>query len=234
MISEGAQDLFRRAIIQERAVGHQSGASQDEPKAMLKIAARVAHDAPTDDVIAAQAAVVSASQGFGWPASMPFGTQYGHHPLPAEDRSRLRMVAMRASLRCADWLDGGRGLVLHPHHGAAAKVGIPAVAGRYTFVVWSSRTITRKVYAVAVDRFAKRHARAGGRAYTYKIHWGSKTNQLGATHAIDLPLLFGDEETWRDADSGGRSRLARGACQRPGKSEHCGHCSHGPAAWNRV
>jgi para-nitrobenzyl esterase len=62
------------------------------------------------------------------------------------------------------------------------------------------RIITRKVYSVAVDRFAKRHARAGGRAYTYKIHWGSKTNRLGATHAIDLPLLFGDEGTWRDAD----------------------------------
>jgi para-nitrobenzyl esterase len=60
--------------------------------------------------------------------------------------------------------------------------------------------ITRKVYATAADRFARRHARAGGRAYTYKIHWGSKTNRLGATHAIDLPLLFGDEQIWRDAD----------------------------------
>jgi para-nitrobenzyl esterase len=56
------------------------------------------------------------------------------------------------------------------------------------------------VYAAAAERFAQRHAEAGGRAYTYRIDWGSTTNGFGATHAIDLPLLFSDERAWSDAD----------------------------------
>jgi para-nitrobenzyl esterase len=198
MIAEGAQDLFRRAIIQSAPLGISLG-RRKMSEAMLKIAAHVAHDAAVDDVIAAQDSVMSAAEGFGWPASMPFGTQYGHHPLPAEEDLDS------AWSRCARQFDvligwtAEEGSFFIPIMEPLRKLAsLPLVGNTVRSVVVS--TITRKVYAAAADRFAKRHARAGGRAYTYKIHWGSKTNQLGATHAIDLPLLFGDEETWRDAD----------------------------------
>jgi para-nitrobenzyl esterase len=198
MISDGAQDLFRRAIIQSAPLGISLGRHK-MTEAMLQIAARVAHDAPTDDVIAAQASVVSASQGFGWPASMPFGTQYGHHPLPAEAEvdSAWSRCARRFDVLIGSTAEEGSFFIpiMEPLRRLSS---LPLLGDTVRRVI--VRTITRKVYAVAVDRFAKRHAQAGGRAYTYKIHWGSKTNQLGATHAIDLPLLFGDEETWRDAD----------------------------------
>lgn len=198
MIAEGAQDLFRRAIIQSAPLGISLGRHK-MTEAMLKIAARVAHDAPTDDVIAAQAHVVSASEGFGWPASMPFGTQYGHHPLPAEKEvdSAWSRCARRFDVLIGSTAEEGSFFIpiMAPLKRLAS---LPLLGDTVRRVV--VRTITRKVYAVAADRFAKRHARGGGRAYTYKIHWGSKTNRLGATHAIDLPLLFGDEDTWRDAD----------------------------------
>ncbi|HEY5759164.1 MAG TPA: carboxylesterase family protein [Steroidobacter sp.] len=198
MISDGAQDLFRRAIIQSAPLGISLGRHKMS-EAMLKIAARVAHDSPTDDVIAAQAAVVSASQGFGWPASMPFGTQYGHHPLPAEEEvdAAWSRCARRFDVLIGSTAEEGSFFIpiMAPLQRLAS---LPLLGDTVRRVV--VRTITRKVYAVAVDRFAQRHSRAGGHAYTYKIHWGSRTNQLGATHAIDLPLLFGDEETWRDAD----------------------------------
>jgi para-nitrobenzyl esterase len=198
MISEGAQDLFRRAIIQSAPLGISLGRHR-MTEAMLKIASRVAHDAPTEDVIAAQASVLSASQGFGWPASMPFGTQYGHHPLPpeAEIDSAWARCARRFDVLIGSTAEEGSFFIpiMEPLRRLSSLPLFGDTARRLVV-----RTITRKVYAIAVDRFAKRHAQAGGRAYTYKIHWGSKTNQLGATHAIDLPLLFGDEETWRDAD----------------------------------
>ena len=198
MIAEGAQDLFRRAIIQSAPLGISLG-RRKMYEAMLKIAARVAHDAPTDDVIAAQAAVVSASEGFGWPASMPFGTQYGHHPLPAEEDldSAWSRCAGRFDVLIGSTAQEGSFFIpiIEPLRRLAA---VPLLGKALRHVTIG--TITRKVYAAAADRFAKRHARAGGRAYIYKIHWGSKTNQLGATHAIDLPLLFGDEQTWQDAD----------------------------------
>jgi para-nitrobenzyl esterase len=198
MIAEGAQNLFRRAIIQSAPLGISLGRHR-MTEAMMKIAARVAHDAPTADVIAAQDAVVAAASGFGWPASMPFGTQYGHHPLPQEqelDQAWSRS-ASRFDVLIGSAAEEGSFFVpiMEPLTRLAAT---PLVGGVLRRLI--VRTITRKVYAVAAASFARRHARAGGRAYNYVIHWGSKTNRLGATHAIDLPLLFGDEPTWRDSD----------------------------------
>lgn len=198
MIADGAQDLFRRAIIQSAPLGISLG-RRKMSEAMMKIAAQVAHDASTDDVIAAQASVVTASQGFGWPASMPFGTQYGHHPLPPEEHvdSAWSRCASRFDVLIGWTAEEGSFFIplMEPLKNLTT---VPVLGSAVRRLVVS--TITRKVYASAADRFAKRHAQAGGRAYTYKIHWGSKTNQLGATHAIDLPLLFGDEQIWQDAD----------------------------------
>lgn len=198
MIAEGAQDLFRRVIIQSAPLGISLG-RRKMYEAMLKIAAHVAHDAPTNDVLAAQAAVVSASYRFGWPAAMPFGTQYGHHPLPAEEDvdSSWSRCAGRFDVLIGSAAEEGTFFI--PTIQTLRKLSaLPLLGDALRRVI--VRTITRKVYAAAADRFAKRHARTGGRAYTYKIHWGSKTNRLGASHAIDLPLLFGDEPTWQDAD----------------------------------
>jgi para-nitrobenzyl esterase len=198
MIAEGAQDLFRRAIIQSAPLGISLG-RRKMYEAMIEIAAQVAHDAPTDHVIVAQAAVVSASEGFGWPASMPFGTQYGHHPLPDEAHldSAWSRYARQFDVLIGSTAEEGSFFIpiIEPLRKLAA---LPLLGNAIRRAAISA--ITRKVYARAADRFAKRHARAGGRAYIYKIHWGSKTNPLGATHAIDLPLLFGDEQTWQDAD----------------------------------
>ncbi|MDY6945079.1 MAG: carboxylesterase family protein [Pseudomonadota bacterium] len=198
MIAEGAQDLFRRAIIQSAPLGISLG-RRGMSEAMMKIAAQVAHDAPTADVMTAQADVVAAARGFGWPASMPFGTQYGHHPLPQEHEveSAWSRAAPRFDVLIGSAAEEGSFFVpiIEPIKRAAA---LPLLGNVVRRLVVS--TITRKVYAAAAVRFARRHARAGGRAYTYVINWGSKTNRLGATHAIDLPLLFGDEQTWRDAE----------------------------------
>lgn len=198
MIAEGAQDLFRRAIIQSAPLGISLGRRRMS-EAMMKMAARVAHDVSIDEALAAQESVVSAAQGFGWPAAMPFGTQYGHHPLPSEAEVDVAWSrsAPRFDVLIGSTAEEGSFFVpiIEPVRKAAA---LPLLGGPIRrFVV---RTITRKVYAAAAASFASRHARAGGRAYHYLIRWGSKTNQLGATHAIDLPLLFGDEEAWRESN----------------------------------
>ncbi|MBL8267955.1 MAG: carboxylesterase/lipase family protein [Steroidobacter sp.] len=198
MIAEGAHDLFRRAIIQSAPLGISLGRHRMS-EAMMKMAARVAHDMPTEDALAAQASVASAARGFGWPASMPFGTQYGHHPLPAEHEldDAWSRCAPRFDVLIGSTAEEGSFFVpiIEPVRKLAA---LPLLGGAVRRMV--VRTITRKVYSVAAASFARRHASAGGRAYTYVLNWGSKTNQLGATHAIDLPLLFGDEEIWRGSD----------------------------------
>lgn len=198
MIAQDARGLFRRGIIQSAPLGISLG-RRKMTEAMLNMAVRVAHDAPTEEVIAAQASVLSAANGFGWPASMPFGTQYGHHPLPDEDHIDA------AWSRCAAHYDvligytaeeGSFFIPLIESVRRASRLPLIGDAVR-RFVI---RTITNKVYATAAARFAERHAAGGGRAYTYRLDWGSKTNGFGATHAIDLPLLFSDEQAWSDAE----------------------------------
>ena len=61
-------------------------------------------------------------------------------------------------------------------------------------------TTTKMVYGNASREFAMRHAQGGGSSYLYNLHWGSKTNGFGATHTIDLPLLLGKMETWKNAE----------------------------------
>ena len=198
MIAEETQGLFRRAIIQSAPLGISLG-RRKMTEAMLKMAAQVAHDAPTEEVIAAQSSVLSAAQGFGWPASMPFGTQYGHHPLPSEATIDAAWSRYAPSFDVLIGFAASEGSFFIPLIEPVRRASrLPLIGGALRrFVV---RTITQKVYASAAARFAQRHADSGGRAYTYRIDWGSKTNGFGATHAIDLPLLFGDQRTWSDAE----------------------------------
>jgi len=59
--------------------------------------------------------------------------------------------------------------------------------------------VTEAVYGRAARRFARRHARAGGTAYRYLLTWHAPGNIYGAAHTVDLPLLFGDQQTWAGA-----------------------------------
>jgi para-nitrobenzyl esterase len=198
MIAAEAQNLFHRGIIQSAPLGISLGRHK-MTEAMVKMAARIAHDAPTEEVIATQSTVLSAARGFGWPASMPFGTQYGHHPLPNEDHVDA------AWSRCAPKFDvligytAEEGSFFIPLIEPVRRVSqLPLLGSALRRLVIC--TITQKVYARAAARFARRHAEGGGRAYTYRLDWGAKANGFGATHAIDLPLLFGDERVWANAE----------------------------------
>jgi para-nitrobenzyl esterase len=198
MIAEQAQGLFRRAIIQSAPLGISLGRAR-MTEAMLSMAARIGHEAPTEEVIAAQSSVLSAASGFGWPASMPFGTQYGHHPLPNEadiDAAWSRCAPNYDVLIGYTAEEGSFFISLIEPVRRASR--LPLIGGALRRLV--IRTITKKVYATAAARFAKRHAEGGGHAYTYRLDWGSKTNGFGATHAIDLPLLFSDERAWSEAE----------------------------------
>ena len=55
-----------------------------------------------------------------------------------------------------------------------------------------SRAVTEAVYGRAARKFARRHARAGGKAYSYVLTWAAPGNFYGAAHTVDLPLLFGN------------------------------------------
>ncbi|WP_062736984.1 carboxylesterase family protein [Kocuria turfanensis] len=194
MAVPGAETLFRRAVIQSPPLGIARGRERMNA-AMAAAAEVVTAGMPAADVVAAQAEVERHAAPFGLLGAMPFGTQYGHHPLPAEKEIDA------AWDRVAPHID-----VLIGHTTEEARLYLPTVPAlqrwtrvpllgpvlRRAVVGWA----TRSVYSRAIRRFARRHVRAGGTAHRYVISWAAPGNPYGAAHTVDLPLLFGDEPTW--------------------------------------
>jgi len=192
-----ARGLFTRAILQSPPLGIVRGRAAMNA-AMAEAAADVTADMDAAEVVSREAGVAARARAFGLLAAMPFGVQYGHDPLPAEDAVEAAWDAAAPGVE-----------VLIGHTAEEGRLFIPVtprfhpwvdlpVIGRFARRAVSAR-LTTKVYAEAIRAFADRHVRAGGRAHLYRITWAAPGNDFGSAHTVDLPLLFGDEDTWRHA-----------------------------------
>ncbi|MFI7493850.1 carboxylesterase family protein [Kocuria sp. M4R2S49] len=194
MAVPGAESLFRRAILQSPPLGIARGRARMSA-AMAAAAEVVTAGTPAADVVALQAEVEARASSFGLRGRMPFGTQYGHHPLPAEEGVEA------AWDRVAPHID-----VLIGRTAEEARLYLPTLpvlhrATRVPLIGPVLRRavvghVTSAVYSRAVRRFAARHARAGGSAHTYVLTWAAPGSPYGSAHTVDLPLLFGAEDTW--------------------------------------
>lgn len=194
MATPGAPTLFQRAIIQSAPLGITRGRAKMN-HAMGIAAESVTEQTPAMDVVAVEEQVTQVAKKFGMLAAMPFGTQYGHDPLPEE-----------AGIEAA-WDRTAPGIeVLIGHTSEEARLflprsprlmrlaGIPLVGQHAVRAIdW---VVTETVYGRATRRFARRHAKAGGKAHRYLLTWHAPGNIFGAAHTVDLPLLLGTRETW--------------------------------------
>ncbi|WP_447893843.1 carboxylesterase family protein [Vreelandella sp. GE22] len=198
MIAEGVEGLFQRAIIQSAPLGISRGRAKMTAK-MGKKAAELESDAPLDEVLRVQTKVAEAARGFGMKAAMPFGTQYGHYPLPAE--TDIDQAWRRAAEKFDVFIgttaeETALFLVMSP--GLTRLRHTPLVGEAITRAMVAATT--RKVYQRDAHRFARRHAQAGGHAFVYRLDWNKGRTPFGAAHTIDLPLLLGEPANWQYAD----------------------------------
>lgn len=194
MATPGAERLFSRAIIQSAPLGISRGRAK-MAAAMDEAAAAVDAHTPIAEVIAAQARVTTAGAGFGLRSAMAFGTQYGYEPLPDEDaiESAWGEVAPKIAVLVGSTSQETRLFI--PEVPAAARLAaVPAVGPPAAAAL--SWTLTRKVYGADARRFARRHRRAGGVSQRYVVSFAAPGNPFGASHAVEVPLLFGHRETW--------------------------------------
>lgn len=189
-----APSLFQRAIIQSAPLGISRGRATIN-QAMGIAAESVTEETPAMDVVEIEERVTQVARKFGMLAAMPFGTQYGHHPLPAE-----------AGIEAA-WNHTAPGIqVLMGHTSQEARLFLPRnrflsalervpVLGKTALraINW---VVTETVYGRASRKFARRHSAAGGTAHHYVLDWHAPGNIYGSAHTIDLPLLFGTKDTW--------------------------------------
>ncbi|MGO3057375.1 carboxylesterase family protein [Halomonas sp. AOP43-A1-21] len=198
MIAEGIDGLFQRAIIQSAPLGISRNRAKMHGK-MSRKAADVKDDTPLEEVLCAQEQVVKAAQGFGLRSAMPFGTQYGHYPLPieAEVDAAWRRAAPKFDIFIGYTLEE-TALFLVMSRNLSRLRQFPLIGERATRAMVAATT--RKIYKRDALMFARRHAKAGGNAYVYRLDWGKGHYPFGASHTIELPLLLGEPASWQYAD----------------------------------
>ncbi|MCU1518252.1 MAG: carboxylesterase, partial [Pseudarthrobacter sp.] len=124
--------------------------------------------------------------------------QYGHDPLPPESGIEAAWDATAPSIEVLIGHTSDEARLFLPRSPLVSRLGqVPVVgAAAVRAINWA---VTEAVYGRAARKFARRHARAGGRAHSYVLSWGAPGNFYGAAHTVDLPLLFGNQQTWAAA-----------------------------------
>ena len=198
MIAEGARGLFRRAIIQSAPFGLMRG-REAMTQALGRIAAEVPADAPARELLQVQTRIERAAVRFGLRGAMPFGPEYGNHPLP--EASALDEAWSEAARRVdvlVGWNAREAALFTPGVQGIRVLPDLPLVGrGAHEGLV---RLLTESIYGRGVRSFLRRHARARGVGYQYLFDTGSD-HALDSSHAAELPLLFWDRRVWGSAES---------------------------------
>lgn len=201
MLVPGAGALFQKAIIQSAPLGLSRGRRRMN-EAMAVVAADITADTPAAEVVDLETAAELAAAPFGVLRNMPFGTQYGHAPLPAEDEVTARWATVAPDF---DVLIGNTSqearlfLDRIPVLARLDRVAIGTFAVGRLLTEVLVRAFNETIYARDARAFARRHVRSGGRAWRYVLSWRVRGNPYGSAHAIDLPLLFPDPEVWAPA-----------------------------------
>ncbi|MEU3018084.1 carboxylesterase family protein [Nocardiopsis sp. NPDC007018] len=206
MISQGAEGLFRRAVVQSAPLGIITGRSRMS-EAMARAVGAPDPDATAAELVALEERAGAAAKGFGLASAMPFGTQYGHAPLPPES---LRLRAWRAAAPGVDLLIGATseetGLFAEFLPPIRRLAALPVVGGALRrLLVWAT---THRIYTGPTKRFARHHRRSGGRATRYTVTWRPEGSPYGAAHIVDVPLLLGTREAWEGTRLVGRTDWA--------------------------
>lgn len=193
LVAEGAAGLFQRVILHSAPLGLAPNRAA-MTRAMAAAVGAISDAAPAAEVLAREPRAWRAARRYGLKSGMPFGTQYGAHPLPPEADldAAWRAAAPRVAVLIGTTAEELRFFaVIEPRFNWLLRVpGLgPAVARRLV------AALSRRIYGDPAAAFARRHAQAGGQAYCFTVTW-APGRQFGAAHTIDLPLLFGTRDTW--------------------------------------
>ncbi len=194
MISEGAEDLFRRAIIHSAPLGFRINRQKMSHAFFLKT--DMLKDEPDPlKMVESYSDFLPSFRKFGLKTSMPFCTQYGHPPL-CKGEETLENWKKNA---------GKYDVLIGSNKDETAFYVKTAQTGIYTYLPHRVlnkivRKTTESIYEKPAKTFAENLASGGGNVYQFVIQSKLKNNYIGASHCVDLPLLFENKEAWQSAE----------------------------------
>lgn len=197
MLIETADQWFQKAIIQSAPLGIGRG-RKEMTNTMIEAAKSLSKTASIEEILDIQEQITSQLSGFGLKAAMPFGIQYGHAPLPKEDQidEIWRKNASKFQVMLGTTAEE-TSLYVPKFEKFHKYFSIPLI-GNFLKKLFIQYT-TNKVYRTAAKKWAKNFKKGKSQIFLYDIVWGSKANGFGATHSIDMPLLFADKAIWKNA-----------------------------------
>ena len=195
--ADGTEGLFRRAILQSTPLGIRGGRAEIHER-MCRSAATLDADGPVDDVLDAQRRAAAAVAGMNDRAGMPFAPEYGRAPLPPEDEllATWRRRAPRVDLLVTWTSQEGRAFVQLDPRGRALRER-PGVGKALFGLV--SRRVTDSLFRRGSRDFARQMAAAGAAVVAGELSTRPDGSPLGATHAVELGLLFPHAPAWAAA-----------------------------------
>jgi len=174
------QQLFHRAIIQSAPLGLvlKPNEANNITNEFLKVLGKYPHSASTSELLDAQRIILSKSK-----RGMTFGP--------------VRIDIYKSSITSLDSID-----VLI---GWTKDDGSPFVAMRKSksgpefgnfFDKLLTAIVTKYVFSKSARKYAKYLKKQGANVSFYEIGWRPEGSNFGATHCLELSLLFGFNETW--------------------------------------
>lgn len=194
MISEGIDDLFKRAIIHSAPLGFRMKRSKMSLEFFRKTDFLKDEKDPLK-MVDEYVKFLPSFRKYGLKTAMPFCTQYGFAPLCTEQES---LPEWKANAKKYDVLIGS-------NHDETAFYVKTAQEGLYTYLHEKIlnkivRKTTESIYEKPAEIFAENYASGGGNIYRFKIKSVLKNNYIGASHCVDLPLIFENQEAWKSAE----------------------------------
>lgn len=199
---ERARATFSQAIVQSAPLGLDFQ-DHDESQRVADVFLRELHDDPNRaeiaDLLAAQARTARRLAGPGaLNSAPPLLPVYGTDPLPKQQHWHDIMVRHADGLRVLIGTTAHEMAAFYGHHPVFSAVRRAPVLGPRV-VAGVQQLVQRRVFDVPTDRFADVLADAGADVRCFRFHRLHPTNPFGACHCIELPLLFGGDEAWRNA-----------------------------------
>ncbi len=194
LISEGVDGLFHRAIIHSAPLGFRVRRQKMSMEFFQKTEFLKDEKDPlkmVDEYIN----FLPSFRKYGLKTSMPFCTQYGFAPLCTEEESLSRW---RENAKKYDVLIGS-------NQDETAFYVKTAQQGLYTYLherILNTivRKTTESIYKKPADAFARNYAEGGGNIYRFTLKSNLKNNYIGASHCVDLPLIFENKEAWKHSE----------------------------------
>ncbi|AKE01140.1 N-octanoylanthranilate amidase (plasmid) [Rhodococcus erythropolis] len=197
-----ARSLFSRAIIQSAPLGLGFHSVEQARRAAEIFEEELGSDprrAVVTDILAAQARTAHRLAGRGaMNSAPPFLPVHGMAPLPfvGEWNGKVAANAARRKILIGNTRDE-MAAFFGPHPVFSAMRRVPLAGPQLAGAI--QRRVQKVVFDNPVQEFADRFASAGASVWRYGIGPLHPDNPFGACHCIDIPLLFGDGDTWRDA-----------------------------------